>query len=94
MCLMCEWYIDICYVPSCAKAARIRAGKDKRLSDEYYTSRSDKSSFLFKGYSDPCIHMVKDHGPDCSAVKRHETEYGMMYDSCNCWEQDGEWHYA
>jgi hypothetical protein len=82
---MCEWYIDICYQPSCIALAKQRAEQDpNKYRDEYYVNRSGTGCFLYKGYSAPCTHIAKGHGPECAVVKRQETEYGLMYDTCNC----------
>lgn len=102
MCLMCEWYIDSCDKPECIEAAEQRyenakaSGDRQQISsaaEELYVSRSDWKLFLWKGYSEPCEHIREGHGPHCAVVKRQETEYGLLYDSCNCDWLDGSWVY-
>lgn len=85
MCLMCEHYYDSCSEEECVAAAKTRAQADRSLLEEYYQGRSGMELFLWKGYSDaPCEHIRADHGPECTVVKRTETEYGLLFDSCNC----------
>lgn len=92
MCLMCEHYLDICDKPECVSAAKARYEATKAtpkpsisLMEEYFRSRSGAEYFLWKGYSEaPCKHIVEDHGPECNVVKRVETEYGLLFDTCNC----------
>ena len=95
MCLMCEYYLDTCDKPQCVAAAKTRAAADVNLREEHFTSRSGRELFLWKGYSaEPCDHIKANHGPDCTLVKKTDSEYGLVNDECNCDKQnDGTWVY-
>lgn len=81
---MCEFYYASCSEAECIQAAEARAKADPKVREEYYQGRT-MELFLWKGYSDePCKHIKAEHGPECSVVKRTETEYGLLFDTCNC----------
>jgi hypothetical protein len=84
MCLMCEWYFDSCWKPECWEAA---SGEEK------YEGRGGHQVFLHKGYSVPCEHMRENHGPECDVILPKDSDYGLVYDSCNCDWIDDEWVY-
>ena len=65
------------------------------LAEEYYMGRSGNELFLWKGYSaEPCEHIRDEHGPECAVVWRQETDYGLLFDTCNCEPRgDGSWAY-
>lgn len=90
MCLMCEYYFESCSEPECVEAV-----KDSG-TEEYYRGLTGTELFLFKGYSEPCVHMYQGHGPECDMLVKHETKYGLLYEECNC-EEDynnpGNWTY-
>lgn len=78
MCLMCEYYYDLCDKAECVDAA---------TGEEKFISRGGTYKyFLHKGYSGPCRHMIAEHEPDCPVVKKVQSEYGLIYDDCECGE--------
>ena len=88
MCLMCEWYYDSCWNDECYDAAVD--------PDEKYISNSrtePRKIFLHKGSTGPCKHMRENHGPECDVITPHEGEYGLVYDTCNCYKDDEGWCY-
>ena len=97
---MCEHYLDICDEEACVLEAKERAeafpygSQYSSIKEEYFQNRSGKGSFLWKGYSsEPCEHIKTNHGPKCNVVEKHETKYGLYFDTCNCENNHGEWVY-
>lgn len=88
---MCERYYDCCSEKECINEAKKRyedtiASGERNMSimEEYFRSRSGYEYFLWRGASQPCKHIIADHGSECNVVKKTKTEYGMLFDTCNC----------
>lgn len=103
MCLMCEYYYDICADSECVASAKERAEADRRLHNKYrdsgpqqeYFATKNYAYFLHRGYSAPCEHMREHHAPLCNAVvKFFDKELDKFtYGDCNCWQSEEGWQY-
>jgi hypothetical protein len=86
---MCEYYLDSCEEPECYEAADL---------DNRYQMRSGEKLTLWRGYGEPCKHILEKHGPDCDIRKPNIQNDGYGdYDEredCNCYKENGAWAYA
>lgn len=111
MCLMCESYYDSCTEAQCIKRAketdaeRYKSNESQFFECEYFRSNQGLYEyFLWKGYSEPCEHIIAEHGPECGVVKRQQQNWSdyntgeistwFGYNLCNCDLIDGEWEYC
>lgn len=110
MCLMCESYYDSCAEAKCVKRAketdaeRYKSNESQFFECEYFRSNQGLYEyFLWKGYSEPCEHIIAEHGSECNVIKPGERTWGndakgvainlFGYHYCNCELIDGEWEY-
>lgn len=73
MCLMCEVYVALCTERECY----VRAP----AYDRYETRRGDKM-YLWRGYGEPCEHILATHSPDCSIRVPDANPHDER--SCDC----------
>ena len=83
MCLMCEFYYDICYEPECVARA---TGEELFTSRDFYKGKGFQA-FVWKKYTEPCEHIKAEHGPECELMTKTDA-----YD-CNCDLIGGKWVY-
>lgn len=80
MCLMCEYYIDYCEDPGCYE----KANEYNRI-----WTRSGSKMYLWRGYGEPCEHILEKHGPECKI----RIPAGDDERDCNCWADGEGWYY-